>query len=108
LTVEEILDELPPLLKSRIHIDGGRWGKILEQRIRCFGDPDAVSSEPADPPHDWHVTEAPMLSVDALAKLRFPDPNATRSIARELAMLVGIGLLFTTIIVIVLFFAMKK
>ena len=45
--------------------------------------------------------------MDALAKLNFPDPNETKSLARELVTLVGIGLLFTTIIVIVLYFAMK-
>jgi hypothetical protein len=42
-----------------------------------------------------------------LARLRFPDPNATKSLASELVMMVGIGLLFTTIIVMVLYFAMK-
>jgi hypothetical protein len=106
-TVEEILAALPPLLKSRIHIDSDRWRETLERRIRCYGDPDADFSDPSYPPPDRHVTEAPMLPVDALARLRFPDPNATRSIARELGMLVAIGLLFTTIIVIVLYFAMK-
>ena len=107
-TVEEIQAGLPPLLQSRIHIDSERWREILERRIRCYGDPNADFSEPGYPPPERHVAEAPVLPVDALAKLRFPDPNETKSLARELAGLVGIGLLFTTIIVIVLYFAMKK
>jgi len=106
-TIEDILAALPPLLSSRIHIDGDRWREILERRIRCYGDPDADFSDPSYPPPEREVTEAPMLAVDALAKLRFPDPNAAKSLAGELVMLVAIGLLFTTIIVIVLYFAMK-
>jgi HD-like signal output (HDOD) protein len=107
-TVEEIQAALPPLLKSRIHIDTDRWREILERRIRCYGDPDADFSDPGYPPPERHVVEISALPVDALAKLRFPDPNQTKSLARELVVLVGIGLLFTSIIVIVLYFAMKK
>ena len=85
-----------------------RWREILERRIRCYGDPDADFSDPGYPPPERHVVETSALPVDALAKLRFPDPNQTKSLARELVMLVGIGLLFTSVIVIVLYFAMKK
>ena len=45
-TAEEIQGALPPLLKSRIHIDADRWREILERRIRCYGNPEATSPTP--------------------------------------------------------------
>jgi hypothetical protein len=48
------------------------------------------------------------LRVADLAKLRLPDPNAANSIPRELLKLVGIGLLFTVLIVALVYFFTKK
>ena len=42
-----------------------------------------------------------------LARLHLPDPNAGSSLPRELLMLIGIGLLFTILIVALVHFAVK-
>lgn len=104
---EEIKASLPPLLAKRITIDAEHWRESVERRIRCYADPDGAvleTHEPAfGPASDEHE-----LRVDDLAKLRLPDPNAGRSLPRDLLTMVGIGLLFTSLIVALVYFAMKK
>jgi hypothetical protein len=103
---EEIQAALPPLLAKRIPIDADRWRENVERRIRCYADPDAVMLETYELSFD-PAGEEPELPVAVLAKLRTPDPNAGNSLPRELIKLVGIGLLFTMLIVAVVFFVMK-
>jgi HD-like signal output (HDOD) protein len=103
---EEIQQSLPPPLSKRIRIDAARWREIVERRVRCYGDPDGETLEGlARVPEP--VGEEPELSVTELAKLRQPDPNAGKSLPRELLTLVGIGLLFTVVIVALVYFAVK-
>lgn len=103
---EEIQAALPPALKGRVHIDADRWRETVERRIRSYADPDVplprsvVSLERA-------AREDPELPVDELVKLRFPDPNEPKSLGSELLTLVSIGLVFTSVIVAVLYFATK-
>jgi putative nucleotidyltransferase with HDIG domain len=103
---EEILAALPPALASRIRIDADRWRDMVERRIRCYGDPDAPLPESLSAAESV-VREEPVLPVDELARLRLPDPNEPSSIPKELVKMVGIGLLFTLIIVAVVYFAVK-
>jgi HD-like signal output (HDOD) protein len=105
-TPDEIRQSLPPLLARRIRIDEARWREIVERRIKCYGDPDdekrqelGLARDPAD--------AEPELPVAELARLHLPDPNAADSLARELLTLVGIGLLFTILIVGLVYFAVK-
>ena len=105
-SVEEIQAALPPPLRSRIKIDATRWSGLVERRLRCFSDPDGSSFE-AFPLAPEPVPEEPGLPVEVLAKLRFPDPNAQKPIGRELLTMVGIGLLFTVVIVAVVYFAIR-
>ena len=104
---EEIQAALPPLLAKRISIDVNRWRENVERRIRCYADPDAVMLETYELAFD-SADEGPELRVADLAKLRLPDPNAANSIPRELLKLVGIGLLFTVLIVALVYFFTKK
>jgi HD-like signal output (HDOD) protein len=105
-TPEQIQAELPPLLAKRIRIDGARWCETVERRIRCYGDPDGDALEPF-PQALETAPDEPELSVDELAKLRFPDPNEGASLPRELVKLVGIGLFFTILIVALVYFAVR-
>lgn len=102
---EEIWEELPENLKSRIHIDAERWRQTVERRVSCYGDPDAPV--PDSPGVLEPLEEEPEFAADQLAKLRPPDPYESRSLPRDLVTLIGIGLLFTTIIVAVVYFAVK-
>jgi len=105
-SVEEIQASLPRPLASRIKIDAARWSGIVERRLRCYGDPDGSTFEPLSLAPE-PAPDEPVLPVDALAKLRFPDPNAQKPLGRELLTLVGIGLLFTIVIVAVVYFAVR-
>ena len=103
---EEIQQSLPPLLAKHIRIDAVRWRELVERRVRCYGDPGGETLEDfpriLDPGN-----EEPELPVAELAKLRLPDPNAHTSLPRELLMLVGVGLLFTILIVALVYVAVK-
>src|ERR1017187_7147611 len=103
---EEIQQSLPPLLAKRIRIDAVRWREIVERRVRCYGNPDGETLEDfarvPDP-----AGEETELPVAELARMHLPDPNAGTSLPRELLMLVGIGLLFTILIVALVYFAVK-
>ena len=104
-TPEDIQAVLPPALKGRVHIDGDRWRETVERRIRSYADPDVPLPGAGSRQHDMpDYVEWP---VDELAKLRIPDPNQPKSLGRELVTLVTIGLPFTSLIVAVLYFAMK-
>jgi hypothetical protein len=78
----------------------------VERRIRCYGDPDGETlddlAHPLDP-----ANADPDVPVAELARLHLPDPNAGSSLPRELLMLIGIGLLFTILIVALVHFAVK-
>ena len=55
--------------------------------------------------------EEPELAVAELAKLaklHLPDPNAAKSLSRELLVLIGIGLLFTVMIVALVYYALNN
>ena len=103
---EEIQATLPPLLAKRIAIDANHWRETVERRIRCYADPDGAMSETSELEFE-PAGEEPELPIAELAKLRLPDPNAGNSLPRELLMLVGIGLLFTILIVALVYFAVK-
>ena len=105
-TPEEINASLPPLLAKRFRIDAERWREIVERRVQCYADP---SGETLDsmPRATEPAAEEPELPVAALASLRLPDPNADASLPRELLKLIGIGLLFTILIVALVYFAVK-
>src|ERR1035441_1341273 len=103
---EEIQQSLPPLLAKRIRIDAVHWREIVERRILCYGDPDGETLENFTRVPE-PAAEEPELSVDELARLRMPDPNAGSSLPRELLTLVGIGLFFTILIVALVYFAVK-
>ena len=103
---EEIQQSLPPLLASRLRIDAPRWREIVERRIRCYGDPDGETPERL-PGTAAYPAESCEVPVAELARLRLPDPNAGTSLHRELLTLVGIGLLFTVLIVALVYFAVK-
>lgn len=105
-TPEEIQAALPPLLAKRVRIEGARWKEMVERRILCYGDPDGGTLD-AFPEAPEGGPEEPELPVDELAKLRFPDPNEGASLPRELMKLVGIGLMFTILIVALVYFAVK-
>jgi hypothetical protein len=47
------------------------------------------------------------VPVAELAKLHLPDPNAAKSLSRELLTLVGVGIFFTVLIVSLVYFAVK-
>ena len=102
---DEIRASLPPLLGQRIRIDGARWHEIVERRIQCYGDPysEALVLPSAPEP----ANEELEVPIAELAKLHLPDPNAGRSLPRELLTLVGIGLLFTVLIVALVYFAVR-
>jgi HD-like signal output (HDOD) protein len=103
---EEIQQSLPPLLSSRLRFDIPRWRQIVERRVQCYGDPDGGSLEDLRQAPEPACQE-PEIPVALLARLRQPDPNAARSLPRELLMLVGVGLAFTLIIVALVYFAVK-
>ena len=103
---EEIQASLPPLLAKRVRIDGARWKELVEHRIRCYADPDGATFE-AFPTAPEPPQEQVELPVAELAKLRLPDPNESSSLPRELMKLVGIGLTFTVLIVVLVYFAVK-
>jgi HD-like signal output (HDOD) protein len=104
---EEIQAALPPLLAKRITIDADRWRETVERRIRCYADPDAAMTESFDLAFQPAGDEFE-LPVAELARLHLPDPNATSPLPRELLMLVSIGLLFTILIVSIVYFCVKK
>jgi hypothetical protein len=97
-TVEQILADLPPLLKSRIHIDEGRWRELLDRRVNCYADPDV-------PPPEREPREDPDLHVEPLAELDLPDLNEQKPPVPGVLKLVAIGVLLASIIVAVLYFA---
>jgi len=105
-TSAEIQAALPPLLAKCIRIDSERWRKLVERRIHCYGDPDGASLEAFDLASD-SVREEPELPVAELARLNLPDPNAANSLPKELMKLVVIGLVFTVLIVALVYFAVK-
>jgi HD-like signal output (HDOD) protein len=109
-TPEEIQQSIPPLLATRIRIDAVHWREIVERRIRCYGDPDGETIEDFSrvPDSAEEETELPAAELASLAKMHLPDPNATASLPRELLLLVGIGLLFTILIVVLVFLVVKK
>ncbi|HTQ53070.1 MAG TPA: HDOD domain-containing protein [Bryobacteraceae bacterium] len=103
---DEIQASLPPLLARRIRIDAARWRETVERRIHFYGDPDSALLE-GFPQAAETVRDEPALPVDELAKLHLPDPNEGKSLPKELLTLVGIGLLFTLVIVALVYFAVK-
>jgi len=105
-TPNEIQAALPPLLAKRIRIDGDRWKETVERRIRCYSDPDGATLE-SFPVASEPESEGPEMHVDELAKLHLPDPNEVKSVPRELMMMVGAGLFFTVLVVILVYFAIK-
>jgi HD-like signal output (HDOD) protein len=109
-TPEEIQAALPPLLSKCIPIDTSRWRESVERRIRCYGDPDAPMLETDQPACEPAGEDRELRAADLakLAKLRRPDPDAGNSLPREILELVGIGLLFTVMIVALVYFLMKK
>jgi HD-like signal output (HDOD) protein len=109
-SAEEIQESLPPLLARRITIDADRWRESVEHRIRCYADPDAAMLETCEPAFQpaGDETDLPSAELAKLAKLHLPDPNAGASLSRELLLLVVIGLLFTILIVAIVFLAMKR
>jgi putative nucleotidyltransferase with HDIG domain len=104
---EEIQASLPPLLSKRITINVDRWRETVERRINCYADPDAVMTESYELAFEPEGDESE-VPVAELARLHLPDPNAGSSLPRELLTMVGIGLLFTIMIVALVYFAMKK
>jgi HD-like signal output (HDOD) protein len=104
---EEIQQSLPPLLAQRFRFDAARWSQIVERRILCYEDPDGGSVEGLRPDAE-PASEEPELAVAELAKLHLPDPNAAKSLSRELLVLIGIGLLFTVMIVVLVYYALNK
>jgi HD-like signal output (HDOD) protein len=103
---EEIQQSLPALLAKRIRLEPDRWREIVERRIRCYGDPDGATLEDLARPPD-QVQEEAGVPIAELAKLHLPDPNERTSLPRELLTLVGIGLIFTILIVALVYFAVK-
>jgi hypothetical protein len=103
---EEIQQSLPPLLSSRLRFDIPRWRQIVERRVQCYGDPDGGTLEDLRQAPEPTCQE-PEMPVALLARLRQPDPNAAKSLPRELLMLVGVGLAFTLMIVALVYFAVK-
>lgn len=101
-SAEDILGDLPPAMQGRIRINADAWREMVERRVRCYGDPDGEMPGSTES----QVGDEDALPVEQLAKMRF-DPNEGSSLPRELMTLVGIGLLFTTIIVAVVYFAVK-
>ncbi|HVN04426.1 MAG TPA: HDOD domain-containing protein [Bryobacteraceae bacterium] len=104
-TAAEIQASLPAAFAKRIQIDGDRWRETVERRIRCYGDPD--SAQPIEPmllPAD----PEPELPVADLARLHLPDPNESASVTSELLKLVAIGLIFTLMIVAIVYFIGRK
>lgn len=104
---QEIWESLPPPLAQRIHIDTERWREIVARRIRCYADPDGEALESLARAPDPANNESD-LPVAELARLHLPDPNAGASLPRELLKLVGIGLLFTVLIVALVYFIAKR
>lgn len=104
-TPEEIQQSLPPLLSKRIRIDAVRWRELVDRRILCYGDPDGEAL--TDGPPAREDLEPIELPIAELARLRLPDPNAGASLAHELLTMVGIGVLFTVLIVALVYFAVK-
>jgi len=104
---EEIQAALPRLLAQKLRIDAPRWRQSVEQRIRCYSDPDSLVEEEL-PTAIEPFGEEIEVPVDALARLRLPDPNEGSSTGIELMKLVMIGLFFTVLIVAVTFFIVKK
>jgi HD-like signal output (HDOD) protein len=105
-TPEEIHASLPPQLAKRIKIDAARWLLIVNRRVQCYGDPDGqpLGDSPPDIEPESEEAEVP---VAELAKLHLPDPNAAKSLSRELLTLVGVGIFFTVLIVSLVYFAVK-
>lgn len=103
---EEIQASLPPLLAQRIRMDADRWRESVERRVRFYGDPDSAMLE-ALPQSPEPPAEDASFQVDELARLHLPDPNAGKSLPRELLTLVGIGLCFTLVIVALVYFAVR-
>jgi HD-like signal output (HDOD) protein len=106
VTPEQIEADLPPKLRSRIHIDAGRWRDAVERRIRSYSDPDTSLNESGVARHDAGQ-EDDLVPAAELGRLRLPDPNEPKSLARELAVLIIIGLAFTSVIVGVLYFTIR-
>ena len=106
-SAEEIQAALPPQLAKRVRIDGARWQGIVERRIRCYADPDAAMLDGFETALDA-TSEGPELPVAELAKLQLPDPNASRGMGGELVKVVGLGLLFTLLIVTIVYFLVKR
>jgi HD-like signal output (HDOD) protein len=106
VTPEEIQANLPPLLAGRVHIDAARWQRTVERRIHCYADPDAEPPAGLTLSNDAEY-QVPDVPVDELARLRLPDPNESGPLAKELLKLVGIGLLFTTVIVALVYYTVK-
>ena len=103
----EIQQSLPPLLAKRFQFDAARWRQIVERRIQCYGDPEGDSLEDSRRSPELAFEEAPDVPIAELAKLRLPDPNAGSSLPGELLKLVGIGLLFTILIVALVYYAVR-
>jgi HD-like signal output (HDOD) protein len=105
-SAEDIQNALPPALKDRVHIDAERWRETVERRIRSYADPD-VPLTPRVAAPERTAPDDVELPVDELVKLRLPDPNEPKPLSSELIMLVSVGLLFTAVIVAVVYFAMR-
>jgi HD-like signal output (HDOD) protein len=104
---EAIQQSLPPLLAQRFRFDAARWAQIVERRVQCYGDPDGGTLEGIRP-YIEPDSEEPELAVAELAKLHLPDPNASKSVSREFLKVVAIGLLFTVLIVALIYYAANK
>lgn len=102
-SVEQIRDALPPLLKNRMHIDEARWRELLDRRVLCYADPDALLSEGRLPPSEREAPQNPGPSREALATMPSPDPSEQEPLVPDFLKLVAIGLLFISVIVVVYF-----
>lgn len=103
---EDVYGAFPARLKTHVHLDPKRWQEAVEHRIRSYSNPDVSLSE-SDTPSAVIERDDPLLAPSELAKLRMPDPEEPRSLTRELIILIAIGLMFTTLILLVVHFATK-
>jgi HD-like signal output (HDOD) protein len=104
-SVEEIQAELPPLLKSRIHIDEARWRELLDRRVNCY----AGSATPAgEELRDGSALEAPEvldLPAEEPAMENAPDRERRQAFIPEFLQPVAIGVLAVSIVAAVVYFA---
>jgi hypothetical protein len=105
VTPEDIHASLPPLLRDRIRIDAARWREIVDSRINSFQDADG--SVASFPPFELTPQEEPEPPVGEFAEMTPPDLCESRSLIHDLCQLVGLGMLFTTLIVVIVYFSVR-